>query len=72
MTVVNVTARPDILAERLAARGRESSAEITARLARSSMAVDGDFDVVTIDNSDALDVAGTRLVALIRTFMEGG
>ena len=66
LTVVNVTARPEILAARLAARGRESGDQITARLARSTMAVRGDFDVVTIDNSDALDIAGNQLVALIR------
>lgn len=66
LTVVNVTARPDILAQRLAARGRESGDQITARLARSTMAVHGDFDVVTIDNSGALETAGDQLVALIR------
>ena len=66
LTVVNVTARPEILAARLAARGRESADQIAARLARSTMAVDGDFDVVTIDNSGSLEAAGERLVALIR------
>ena len=66
LTVVNVTARPEILAERLAARGRESGDQIAARLARSTMAVHGDFDVVTIDNSGALETAGDQLVTLIR------
>lgn len=66
LTVVNVTAQPEILAARLAARGRESGDQITARLARSTMAVHGDFDVVTIDNSGALETAGDQLVALIR------
>ncbi|MGV0876838.1 phosphonate metabolism protein/1,5-bisphosphokinase (PRPP-forming) PhnN [Martelella sp. FLE1502] len=70
LTVVNVTARPEILAARLAARGRESAEQIAARLARSTMAVHGDFDVVTIDNSDALETAGDRLVALIRESLE--
>lgn len=66
LTVVNITARPEILATRLAARGRESADQITARLARSTMAVHGDFDVETIDNSGTLEAAGNQLVALIR------
>ena len=70
LTIVNVTARPEILAARLNARGRESGDEITARLARSTLAVHDDFDAVMIDNSDALEVAGEALVALIRGFLD--
>ncbi|AMM82952.1 phosphonate metabolism protein/1,5-bisphosphokinase (PRPP-forming) PhnN [Martelella sp. AD-3] len=66
MTVVNVTARPEIRAERLQARGRESREEILERLARSTMDVHGDFDVVNIDNSGALAEAGEMLVRVIR------
>lgn len=65
LTVVNVTARTDILKARLAGRGRESDAEISARLARASMAVRGDYDVRTIDNSSTLALAGNRLIAII-------
>nr|WP_272213296.1 phosphonate metabolism protein/1,5-bisphosphokinase (PRPP-forming) PhnN [Marinicella sp. W31]MDC2879242.1 phosphonate metabolism protein/1,5-bisphosphokinase (PRPP-forming) PhnN [Marinicella sp. W31] len=65
MTVVNVTARPDIRAERLEARGRESREDILERLARSTMKVHGDFDVVNIDNSGALEDAGEALVRVI-------
>ncbi|KAB2678364.1 phosphonate metabolism protein/1,5-bisphosphokinase (PRPP-forming) PhnN [Brucella tritici] len=50
-SVVVITARPDVLAERLASRGRESRDEITARLAREVSFDDGAGDVVTIDNS---------------------
>ena len=50
-SVVVITARPDVLAERLASRGRESREEITARLAREVSFDDDAGDVVTIDNS---------------------
>ncbi|TCT44973.1 phosphonate metabolism protein/1,5-bisphosphokinase (PRPP-forming) PhnN [Martelella mediterranea] len=66
LTVINVTARPEILAARLEARGRESRDDILRRLARSTMDVRGDFDVVTIDNSGALEDAGDRLIAVIK------
>ncbi len=66
MTVVNVTARPEIRAERLQARGRESREEILERLARSTTAIHGDFDVVNIDNSGALEEAGEGLVRVIQ------
>lgn len=50
-SVVVITARPEVLAERLASRGRESREEIVARLAREVSFDDGAGDVVTIDNS---------------------
>ncbi|KAB2772041.1 phosphonate metabolism protein/1,5-bisphosphokinase (PRPP-forming) PhnN [Brucella anthropi] len=50
-SVVVITARSDVLAERLASRGRESREEITARLAREVSFDDDAGDVVTIDNS---------------------
>jgi ribose 1,5-bisphosphokinase len=66
LVVVNVTARPEILAKRLATRGRETAADIEARLARSSEPLPPDLHVVTIDNSGELDLAGTELVNLIQ------
>jgi ribose 1,5-bisphosphokinase len=65
LRVVNITARPEVLAARLEARGRESRDDILRRLDRSSLTVDGDFDVVTIDNSEALDEAGQALIAML-------
>ncbi|MCB4917982.1 phosphonate metabolism protein/1,5-bisphosphokinase (PRPP-forming) PhnN [Brucella sp. ZJ1_1] len=50
-SVVVITARPEVLAERLASRGRESREEIVARLAREVSFDDAAGDVVTIDNS---------------------
>ncbi|PRX09388.1 UNVERIFIED_ORG: ribose 1,5-bisphosphokinase [Martelella mediterranea] len=71
MTVVNVTARPEIRAARLEARGRETREDIRERLARSTMKVHGDFDVIDIDNSGALEDAGARFVRIIENSLAG-
>jgi ribose 1,5-bisphosphokinase len=55
LTVLHITARPEVLGERLAARGRESRAEIARRLARSAPTLPLGLQVVEIDNSGALD-----------------
>ncbi len=61
MLVLHLTARPETLLARLAARGRDTAQEITERIARvESVPVAGD-DVVSIDNdgtlADAIDAA---------------
>jgi ribose 1,5-bisphosphokinase len=66
LLVVNVTARPDMLAERLVARGRECRADILARLQRSSLSVHGNYRVETIDNSGPVEVAGQQMVEIFR------
>ena len=51
MTVLALTARPEVLADRLAGRGREDAGEIAARLSRADrFEVEGE-DVIHIDNS---------------------
>jgi ribose 1,5-bisphosphokinase len=65
LVVVNVTARPEVLASRLAARGRESHQDIVRRLERSSLTVEGDYCVVTIDNSGSMEEAGQAMVAAL-------
>lgn len=65
LMVINVTARPEVLAKRLELRGRESSEDIQRRLERSSLGVTGDFNTVTIDNSGLLADAGARMIALL-------
>ena len=52
-TVLELTARPEVLAARLAARGREDAATIAARLARQ-VALPAGLAVVSLDNSGAL------------------
>lgn len=71
LLVINVTASPEVLAERLVARGRESREEILERLKRGSLAVDGDYDVVTIDNSGVLAEAGAKLISTLEAVLAG-
>lgn len=66
MRVLHVTARPEVLAERLAGRGRESAAEITRRLGRAGVALPGGLDVRVIDNSGDLDAALAQMLAAIQ------
>ncbi|MCV2881505.1 phosphonate metabolism protein/1,5-bisphosphokinase (PRPP-forming) PhnN [Actibacterium sp. XHP0104] len=54
MIVLNITASPETLARRLAGRGRESVAEITARLARAGSPLPEGLQVVSITNDGAL------------------
>lgn len=69
MTVINVTARPEVLAARLEARGRETREEILRRLQRASPDISGDFEIVTIDNSGSLDEAGEAMVATLKRYL---
>lgn len=66
LLVVNVIAQPEVLAQRLRARGRESEEDIAARLRRSGeLTVPPDYSCVTIDNSGALSEAGDRFLAVL-------
>ncbi len=66
VTVVHVTARPEILAARLAGRGRESEADILRRLRRSAIDLPHCPERLEIDNSGAFEVAAQAFVAAIR------
>ena len=52
---INLTAPPEILAARLAARGREDASQIARRLDRAQAALPQGIAVQQIDNSGALD-----------------
>lgn len=65
VAVVEITAKPEILAQRLAARGRESRGEVLARLARTAPADNG-ADAISIDNSGPSEEAGARFLAIVR------
>ncbi len=72
LLVVNIVAQPDILARRLAARGRESRDVIDSRLRRSeSLKVPVGCDCITIDNSHALETAGEELLAVLEGLAAG-
>jgi ribose 1,5-bisphosphokinase PhnN len=57
--VVEITAPPAVLAARLAARGRESAADIEARLARQVGASEAD---VVLVNDGPVETGGKRFV----------
>jgi ribose 1,5-bisphosphokinase len=66
VAVVEITARPEILAERLASRGRESRGEVLARLARAAAVKLAGPGEVSIDNSGPREIAGERFMAIVR------
>ena len=73
LKVVLITARPDVLAARLAARGRESIEAIARRLERTVPEIVVAADTVVIDNSGPLEEAGEAFVRLlVSTLAERG
>jgi len=66
LRVLHITAPADVLAERLAARGRETAGDIERRLQRADYDLPGGLNVVTIDNSGALADAVARLIAALQ------
>lgn len=63
--VVEITAAPEILARRIAARGREGEAEIAKRLARKAAAEPFPGTIV-IENGGRLEDSGRAFADLIR------
>jgi len=64
--VILVTARPDVLASRLAQRGRESVGEIENRLRRAARYLPSGDDVCPVDNSGALAHAVDAFTTILR------
>ncbi|MBN8953182.1 MULTISPECIES: phosphonate metabolism protein/1,5-bisphosphokinase (PRPP-forming) PhnN [unclassified Rhizobium] len=69
LKVINVTATREVLAERLMARGRESREDVLKRLERSSLTVEGSYDVADIDNSGTLDEAERAIISVLETLV---
>jgi ribose 1,5-bisphosphokinase len=65
LIVLHVTARPEVLAARLAARGREGRAEIARRLARPAADFPPGLRIVEIDNSGSLAQAVAAALAAL-------
>jgi phosphonate metabolism protein PhnN/1,5-bisphosphokinase (PRPP-forming) len=65
LRVIVVTAPPDVIAKRLAARGRETQGEIAARLGRGSIALPDGPDVrVVMNDSDLAEGVAEMLEIL--------
>jgi ribose 1,5-bisphosphokinase len=67
--VIEVTAPPEILAARLAARGRETAADVARRLDRTATIPPG-LVIETVWNDAPLVVAVERFVAALRRFVD--
>jgi len=65
LTVLRISAPSHILAERLAARGRESKEDILARLARASYDLDARIPVIDITNDASPEVGVARLLSAL-------
>ncbi len=65
VVVVNITAPPDVLAKRLSLRGRESEADIAARLARDAPLRTQSAELVTICNDRTVAEGATELADII-------
>ncbi len=68
--VVEVTAPPEVIAARLAARAREGAAEIERRLARPAPALPA--GTVALANDGPLERSAARLVALLEDLARSG
>lgn len=66
LAAVHIDARPEVLAARLASRGRETLDEVRARLARRvPLAIPAQIPLATIDNSGELEEAGQALLEVL-------
>ena len=66
LTVLRISAPSRVLAERLAARGRETAADIEARLARASYEVPDGLRVIDIANDASPAIGVARLLAALQ------
>jgi ribose 1,5-bisphosphokinase len=64
--VLNITARPETLTTRLAARGRESQAQIAKRLAQATKPLPDGLRVMTVSNDGALDATIAQAMSLLQ------
>ncbi len=64
--VVGITATPEILAERLARRGRESAPEITERLTQKADRYPPGAKRITLKNDGSPEEGVTRLLAILK------
>jgi len=65
LCIVNITARRDVLAARLTARGRENAQDITRRLGRAVPPLPPGLREIQVDNSGALHDALEKFVAAV-------
>lgn len=67
LTVIHVTARTEVLAERLAGRGRETPAEVEKRLQRAAISLPSGLELIEIDNSGSIESAVEALSRVLHS-----
>jgi phosphonate metabolism protein PhnN/1,5-bisphosphokinase (PRPP-forming) len=67
--VIEITAPPEVLATRLAMRGRESAADVTARLARTVARPEG-VPIETVMNDGTVETGTARFLAALNRAAE--
>ena len=67
VTVLNVTAATDVLARRIAARGRENLGEIELRLKREQPIVTTRAQLINVQNNGALEDAARLFMAALES-----
>ncbi|TBX97334.1 phosphonate metabolism protein/1,5-bisphosphokinase (PRPP-forming) PhnN [Rhizobium laguerreae] len=70
--IVSITAAPEVLAQRLAGRGRETDEERRDRMARYAAVSTNLGDVTIIDNSGEPEAAAARLIGMIKQLPSNG
>jgi phosphonate metabolism protein PhnN/1,5-bisphosphokinase (PRPP-forming) len=68
--VIEVTAPPEVLAARLAARGREAAGDVARRLARTA-AIPSGVAIETVWNDATLDAGAERFVTALQRAIPG-
>ena len=66
VAIAHITARPEVLAQRLASRGRETPESITSRLQRQEPVEAGDLPLWVIDNSGDVATAGETFLSHLK------
>lgn len=66
LEIILVTAPAEVLAERLAKRGREAEADRASRLARAGFALPEGISAVTVQNDSTADVGLARFLAALQ------
>jgi ribose 1,5-bisphosphokinase len=65
LLVISITAPQEVVAWRLRSRGRETEADIDRRIVRAKIMEVAGTDVVSIDNTGPIEIAGEALLRLL-------
>jgi thymidine phosphorylase len=67
VTLVEISAPPELIAKRLMERGREDAEQVKARLARVTPKPPADIDTIIISNDAEVDIGVAKLVSVLTT-----